>query len=167
MALRILQITTLIFFCIIVMTNSLCAQEEEHFVKVFIGKLDRWDRKQVIFRKKDLQHHMEKRLKLRAELKTYGYEDEEWVNKGFEIWNELPDKLEPVLGLPEVSRNLLYVVFHENLQTYIEFIEMTSLNVDSDLDIPLFAILGIAQEHARRHKVEQITAPYIGLYTAH
>jgi len=156
----------LIAFSILCGMNDLCGKEvlkEKAYIEVFLEKMDQWDNKKFIVNKKTLQNQFAERLKLRVEYKMYNYENEEWFKAGLELWDELPEKLEAKLPISDVSRNILYAIFHENLPEYMEFIDITGLDLRQDLDVPFFGIFGIAQGLAIKYQEREITAPEIGV----
>lgn len=166
MALKIKFICIMAIFSISFCLASSYGQQEmkkRDFINIFIEKIDGWDARQYKFVKKNLETTFQKRLEYRAERRLYGYENAAWIEKGKKLWTQLPDILEPKLTLSRISRNVLYAIFYINLPTYMEYINSLRLDINKDLDIPFFAILGVAQPLALKHGKEKIFAPYIGV----
>lgn len=160
------HISGFILISTLLIMNSSYGQQrlsEDEYIGIFINKLDQWDGKKFLAVKKGLQARFERRLKLRLEHKLYEYEDDRWYQEGVEIWNRLPDEVEAKLKISDVSKNLLYAIFHENLPMYMKFIAITELDPDEDLDVPFYGIFGIAYESALKDRASVITARYIGI----
>lgn len=159
-------VSALIFLCLVFGVNHSYGQQDiklNSYVVIFVDKLDQWDNKKLVLFKKDLQGRFERKLKWRGEYRPYGDETAEWYQRGIQLWNELPPRLESKLKLSEVSRNLLYSIYYANLPMYHRYIDITGLDIAQDLDVSFFGVLGIAQTIAVKNQLKELTAPYIAV----
>jgi hypothetical protein len=122
---------------------------EDKYVRELLVILDRWDKKDLgLPKKSDLQKRFESELSKLVDRRLYPYQTSSWANERLMRWKQLPEIVNPERPLTEGARHILVLLFAKNRTTLEK--EIPSDRLKETLDLPLFLVLGRAQQDAAK-----------------
>lgn len=122
---------------------------EDKYVRELLGILDRWDKKDLRLPKKsDLQKRFQSELSRLVDRRLYPYQTSSWANDRLARWKELPEVVNAERPLTDAARHVLVLLFAKNRIALEK--EIPPDRLKETLDLPLFLVLGKAQQDAAK-----------------
>jgi hypothetical protein len=156
-------ISAAVFFLLTLIANHVQAQanqpsiiqqlpeqlSQDPFVAEFVRILDQWnDLKLDLPSKSALRPVLERRLSETVKLKRYPYETESWQNSILKKFDGLPAQVRPEKRLDTSAEMILVLLFLKGRDEFERQVVKPE-GVRKELDLPLFLVLGSAQETAK------------------